>query len=590
MDTLPRHNKRRIQSESRTRARLPSSFKKAKNVAQSEGSEDGSLVARGKATRWTPEEDEALFEGVSLYLKSKGLQVHPPSHLPAEMDVQVLQASSLSRADRDAQTAADCLGHRPQPFPRSLSVSSFSSLRSSSNSPFALSPPAGLHPRLASAAFVASAASTGSRESRDSDRSLLNYSSNEFASSSSSPSSLSSSSSVCTGSTLTSDINHTLARVHLGNSSFEDDLEKERGLKDEGFQDEDDDDAMDLFNRFVDSSSSPQPTQINQQPFPLPTMRLPSSFSTRQEPIAVSQPSAQLQTHLGQSTAAQGSVAMNWAWEGSSNQISPFQAHLTALLAGSSGSTSGMTAPLTLPYGDEFSVSNLRLNNRSSYQLPRESLRPLTPGEILAAESSSSSPSSSDSSSSSPRSFFHIGRGSRAWQEQMLTSMAMDGPPTNILERGRDRDNTQPTQKSQNSNDNNVEPDNENVLTQESYALAVSRALSHCPWSSVVQATPRLAGIRTGVQAQARWSEALDPQVLKGPWTEAEDQLLMQRVEQFAKCWIWIADGIPGRTQRQCRTRWVQIQTRLDREKAASITVPAARAVKAEKRLRGSGN
>ncbi|KAK5823702.1 Homeodomain-like protein, partial [Linnemannia elongata] len=92
--------------------------------------------------------------------------------------------------------------------------------------------------------------------------------------------------------------------------------------------------------------------------------------------------------------------------------------------------------------------------------------------------------------------------------------------------------------------------------TQSSYASAISRRLTTCPWSHIASST--VPG-RTGVQAQARWSEALDPRVKKGPWSEEEDALLLDGVERSDKCWIWIADSIEGRTQRQCRTRWVQL-------------------------------
>ncbi|KAF9183982.1 hypothetical protein BGZ49_004482 [Haplosporangium sp. Z 27] len=103
---------------------------------------------------------------------------------------------------------------------------------------------------------------------------------------------------------------------------------------------------------------------------------------------------------------------------------------------------------------------------------------------------------------------------------------------------------------------------------REDYLIAISRAMSVCPWSVI--ATNSVPG-RTGVQAQARWSEALDPQVKKGPWTSEEDALLLRGVQKSEKCWIWIADGIPGRTQRQCRTRWVQISSRQERLNAMTM-------------------
>ncbi|KAI9236575.1 MAG: Homeodomain-like protein, partial [Podila humilis] len=89
---------------------------------------------------------------------------------------------------------------------------------------------------------------------------------------------------------------------------------------------------------------------------------------------------------------------------------------------------------------------------------------------------------------------------------------------------------------------------------QEDQALqhGVSRLMVRCPWGLIVKSIDG----RSGIQAQARWSEALDPQVRRGKWSLREDRLLFEGVEKHARCWIRIADGIPGRTQRQCRTRW----------------------------------
>jgi hypothetical protein len=78
------------------------------------------------------------------------------------------------------------------------------------------------------------------------------------------------------------------------------------------------------------------------------------------------------------------------------------------------------------------------------------------------------------------------------------------------------------------------------------------------PWSKIAQYIPN----RTGIQCQARWTEALDPSVRKGRWKKEEDELLKLGVERFGCCWIRVAGSISGRTQRQCRTRWNQIQSK----------------------------
>ncbi|KAI9020891.1 Homeodomain-like protein [Phycomyces nitens] len=82
------------------------------------------------------------------------------------------------------------------------------------------------------------------------------------------------------------------------------------------------------------------------------------------------------------------------------------------------------------------------------------------------------------------------------------------------------------------------------------------------PWNKIAERIPN----RTGIQCQARWTEALDPTVRKGKWTAEEDVLLRLGVVELGRSWIRIAETIEGRTQRQCRTRWMQIKYKEDRQ------------------------
>lgn len=79
------------------------------------------------------------------------------------------------------------------------------------------------------------------------------------------------------------------------------------------------------------------------------------------------------------------------------------------------------------------------------------------------------------------------------------------------------------------------------------------------PWGAIATMLPRR---RTGIQCQARWSEALDPTVRKGKWTPEEDDMLFKGVSEFGQCWIKVASKVRGRTQRQIRTRWMQLRGR----------------------------
>jgi hypothetical protein len=65
------------------------------------------------------------------------------------------------------------------------------------------------------------------------------------------------------------------------------------------------------------------------------------------------------------------------------------------------------------------------------------------------------------------------------------------------------------------------------------------------PWNKIATHIPH----RTGIQCQARWSEALDPRVRKGKWSADEDDILKEGVRRFGRCWIRIAEMINGRTQ-----------------------------------------
>lgn len=101
------------------------------------------------------------------------------------------------------------------------------------------------------------------------------------------------------------------------------------------------------------------------------------------------------------------------------------------------------------------------------------------------------------------------------------------------------------------------------------------------PWSKIAQYIPN----RTGIQCQARWTEALDPSVRKGRWRKEEDDMLKVGVERFGCCWIRVAGSIPGRTQRQCRTRWNQIQSKRQKVQDGS-SKPALNSAKKQQRKR----
>ncbi|XP_068105331.1 snRNA-activating protein complex subunit 4 isoform X2 [Hyperolius riggenbachi] len=64
---------------------------------------------------------------------------------------------------------------------------------------------------------------------------------------------------------------------------------------------------------------------------------------------------------------------------------------------------------------------------------------------------------------------------------------------------------------------------------------------------------------RDGLQLLFRWSKSLDPNIKKGPWTKEEDEWLLRAVEKYGeKEWYKIRWEVPGRSDIQCRERYVK--------------------------------
>ncbi|XP_038886309.1 transcription factor MYB3R-1 [Benincasa hispida] len=62
---------------------------------------------------------------------------------------------------------------------------------------------------------------------------------------------------------------------------------------------------------------------------------------------------------------------------------------------------------------------------------------------------------------------------------------------------------------------------------------------------------------RTDVQCLHRWQKVLNPELVKGPWSKEEDEIIVELVEKYGpKKWSTIAQHLPGRIGKQCRERW----------------------------------
>ncbi|KAI8545185.1 hypothetical protein RHMOL_Rhmol07G0022000 [Rhododendron molle] len=72
-------------------------------------------------------------------------------------------------------------------------------------------------------------------------------------------------------------------------------------------------------------------------------------------------------------------------------------------------------------------------------------------------------------------------------------------------------------------------------------------------WKKIAECVPD----RTDVQCLHRWQKVLNPDLVKGPWSKQEDELIIKLVEEKGtQKWSEIAKCLPGRIGKQCRERW----------------------------------
>jgi hypothetical protein len=90
--------------------------------------------------------------------------------------------------------------------------------------------------------------------------------------------------------------------------------------------------------------------------------------------------------------------------------------------------------------------------------------------------------------------------------------------------------------------------------------LDVVRARGSTNWQDIAAYFPG----RNARQCRERWTNYVNPALLKSEWTEAEDQVLLQTYREIGPKWFVIASLLPGRAKNSVKNRYFALERRMD--------------------------
>lgn len=102
-------------------------------------------------------------------------------------------------------------------------------------------------------------------------------------------------------------------------------------------------------------------------------------------------------------------------------------------------------------------------------------------------------------------------------------------------------------------NENDTRDNDGSVNNNDKKNISTINPLNSINWNKIAEKIEN----KNARQCQTRWQNILDPNRVKGPWTEKEDLKLIELVKKFGpEKWSNISTYLPGRLGKQCRERW----------------------------------
>jgi hypothetical protein len=75
-------------------------------------------------------------------------------------------------------------------------------------------------------------------------------------------------------------------------------------------------------------------------------------------------------------------------------------------------------------------------------------------------------------------------------------------------------------------------------------------------WYLVAQEVPG----RSARQCKERWDNYLSPRIVNGPWSKAEDELLLTKIQEMGHQWKALESWFPAHSSVNIKNRWRQIR------------------------------
>jgi hypothetical protein len=87
-------------------------------------------------------------------------------------------------------------------------------------------------------------------------------------------------------------------------------------------------------------------------------------------------------------------------------------------------------------------------------------------------------------------------------------------------------------------------------------------------WNEITEQLPG----RSARQCRERWTSYLAPDVVKEPWSEAENKLLLDKIREVGHQWKTFEAYFPGRTNINIKNHWRRIQRHLPPEELRKMS------------------